>query len=179
VTASGEIRADLYVLAAGAEVARLARALGLKIPVYPVKGYSLTVPVEPHHAPPTKGGVDEHYLFAYCRMGDRLRLTCTAEFGGYDTSHRPEDFRVMLAAARDLLPNAGAYDKPSYWACLRPMTPEGTPIIGRTPLKNLYLDVGLGHMGWTMCSGTARLLAATIAGTKPDIDMTGLTLDAA
>jgi D-amino-acid dehydrogenase len=176
-TATGELRADLYVLAAGSEAARLARPLGLALPVYPIKGYSLTVPIEAGHTPPTRGGVDEHHLFAYCRLGNRLRLTATAELGGYDTTHRPEDFRGMLAAARDLLPNAGAYDRPSYWACLRPMTPEGTPIIGRTPIANLFLDVGLGHMGWTMCSGAARLLAATVAGEKPDIDMAGLTFE--
>jgi D-amino-acid dehydrogenase len=175
-TSAGDLRADAYVIAAGNEAARLARPLGLKLPVYPIKGYSLTVPIEAGHAPPTHGGVDEHYLFAYCRLGDRLRLTATAEFTGYDTTHRPEDFRVMLAAARDLFPEGAAYDKPSYWACLRPMTPEGTPIIGRTPYPNLFLDVGLGHMGWTMCSGTARLLRQIIGRTKTDIDMTGLTL---
>jgi D-amino-acid dehydrogenase len=178
-TADGEIRADAYVIAAGNDAARLARPLGIRLPVYPIKGYSLTVPIEAGHVAPTRGGVDEHFLFAYCRLGDRLRLTATAEFSGYDTTHKPEDFRTMLAAARDLLPNAGAYDKPSYWACLRPMTPEGTPIIGKTPIKNLFLSVGLGHMGWTMCSGSARILAAAIAGAKPDIDTTGLTLPGA
>jgi D-amino-acid dehydrogenase len=176
LTADGEIRADAYVIAAGNGAARLARALGIGVPVYPIKGYSLTVPIEAGHVAPTRGGVDEHYLFAYCRLGDRLRLTAAAEFAGYDTTHKPDDFHTMLAAARDLLPNAGAYDRPSYWACLRPMTPEGTPIIGKTPIKNVFLDVGLGHMGWTMCSGSARILAAAIAGTKPDIDTTGLTL---
>jgi D-amino-acid dehydrogenase len=175
-TSAGDLRADAYVIAAGNDAARLARPLGLKLPIYPIKGYSLTAPVEPHHAPPTHGGVDEHYLFAYCRLGDQLRLTATAEFSGYDTTHRPRDFGVMLAAARDLFPNGAAYDRPSYWACLRPMTPEGTPIIGRTPYPNLFLDVGLGHMGWTMCSGAARLLMQIVDGKKADIDMTGLTL---
>jgi len=176
VTAEGDLRADAYVIAAGNEAARLARPLGVSLPIYPIKGYSLTVPIEAGHAPPTHGGVDEHYLFAYCRLGDKLRLTATAEFTGYDTTHKPEDFRVMLMAARDLFPNGAAYDRPSYWACLRPMTPEGTPIIGRTPMPNLFLDVGLGHMGWTMCSGAARLLMQIVDGRKTDIDMTGLTL---
>jgi len=176
VTADGGLRADAYVIAAGNEAARLARPLGVRLPIYPIKGYSLTVPIEAGHAPPTHGGVDEHYLFAYCRLGDKLRLTATAEFTGYDTTHKPGDFRVMLMAARDLFPNGAAYDRPSYWACLRPMTPEGTPIVGRTPYPNLFLDVGLGHMGWTMCSGAARLLMQIVDGRKTDIDMTGLTL---
>lgn len=173
-TDKGRLAADAFVLAAGSYVAALARPLGLKLPVYPIKGYSLTVPIG--RRPPRVGGVDEHYLFAYCPMGDRLRLTCTAEFAGYDTGHRPEDFRVMLAAAREILPEGGDYDRPEYWACLRPMTPEGTPLVGRTPVANLFLDIGLGHMGWTMASGTARLVAEIVGGRKPSHDLDGLTL---
>jgi D-amino-acid dehydrogenase len=112
-------------------------------------------------------------------MGDRLRLTATAEFTGYDTSHRPSDFTGMLAAARDLFPQGGEYDRASYWACLRPMTPEGTPIFGRGRHRNLWLNTGQGHMGWTMACGSARIAADLIAGRQPEIDTAGMVWAAA
>ncbi len=123
---------------------------------------------------PTLGGVDDTNLVAYCRMGDRLRLTATAEFSGYDTSHKPADFRVMLETARELFPDAGDYDRASYWACLRPMTPEGTPIFGPARQRNLFINTGQGHMGWTMACGSGRVLADLIAGRKPEIDLAGM-----
>ena len=178
VTDQGDLTADLYVLALGCQSAGVGRTLGLDIPVYPVNGYSVTLPIETGHKPPTIGGVDESNLVAYARFGDRLRLTATAEFAGYDRSHKPEDYRTMLAVARELFPNAGDWERPRYWAGLRPMTPEGTPIIGRSRIANLYLNTGHGHMGWTMASGSARLLAQLIDGRAPDIDMTGLGAEA-
>jgi D-amino-acid dehydrogenase len=125
---------------------------------------------------PRIGGVDEDNLVAYLRLGKRLRITATAEFAGYDLSHRPRDFRHMLAAARDLFPGAGAFDRPSYRACLRPMTPEGTPIFGLGRQRNLYFNSGHGHMGWTMACGAARIAADLIAGRRPAIDLAGMTL---
>ena len=168
------IEADEVVLALGCWSPQLGRKLGLSIPVYPVKGYSATVPIGERNAAPIVGGVDENNLVAWCRMGDRLRLTATAEFTGYDTSHRPSDFASMLGAARDLFPDAGDYDQPSYWACLRPMTPEGTPIFGRGRHRNLWLNTGHGHMGWTMACGSARIVADLMAGRRPDIDTIGM-----
>jgi D-amino-acid dehydrogenase len=141
-----------------------------------VKGYSATLPVNGANNPPTVGGIDEDNLFAYVRLGDRVRLTAVAEFAGYDTSHRPSDFSSMLEAAKDLLPNAGDCQSRSYWACLRPMTPEGTPILGQGRHDNLYYCTGHGHMGWTMACGTARITADLIAGRTPDLPMDGLTL---
>ena len=175
-TDNGAIKADLYVMALGAFSSRIATSLQETVSVYPVKGYSATLPINGANNPPTVGGIDEDNLFAYVRMGERVRLTAVAEFAGYDTTHRPSDFSSMLKAAKELLPNAGDYDRPSYWACLRPMTPEGTPILGKGRHDNLYYNTGHGHMGWTMACGTARITADLIAGRRPDLSMDGLTL---
>ena len=175
-TDKGAIKADLYVMALGAFSPIIAKSLRETVSVYPVKGYSATLPIDGANNPPTVGGVDEDNLFAYVRMGDKVRLTAVAEFAGYDTSHRPSDFSSMLQAAKELLPNAGDYQRPSYWACLRPMTPEGTPILGKGRHENLYYNTGHGHMGWTMACGTARITADLIADRKPDLPMDGLTL---
>ncbi|MEL6962217.1 MAG: D-amino acid dehydrogenase [Pseudomonadota bacterium] len=175
-TDQGAMKADLYVMALGSFSPVIARSLRETVSVYPVKGYSATLPINGANNPPTLGGIDEDNLFAYVRIGDSVRLTAVAEFAGYDTSHKPSDFSPMLKAAKELLPNAGDYDRPSYWACLRPMTPEGTPILGKGRLQNLYYNTGHGHMGWTMACGTARITADLIAGRRPDLPMDGMTL---
>lgn len=174
LTDKGAIAGERFVLALGSWSSRIARPLGLDIPVYPVKGYSATVPIAGMNGAPAIGGVDENNLVAWCRMGDRLRLTATAEFSGYDTSYRAADFAKMLATARDLFPQGGDYARASYWACLRPMTPEGTPIFGRGRHRNLWLNTGQGHMGWTMACGSAQIAADLIAGRKPEIDTEGM-----
>ena len=175
-TDKGAMKADLYVMALGAYSPIIAKHLKETVSIYPVKGYSATIPVDGANNPPTVGGVDEDNLFAYVRLGDRVRLTAVAEFAGYDTSHEPSDFASMVGAAKELFPNAGDYSRPDYWACLRPMTPEGTPILGQGRHDNLYYNTGHGHMGWTMACGTARITADLIADRKPDLPMDGLTL---
>jgi D-amino-acid dehydrogenase len=176
VTDKGELRADLYLLSCGSYSPLLTRALGERLSVYPIKGYSVTFPVDGANNPPTVGGVDEDNLCAYVRLGDRVRSTAVAEFAGYDTSHTPADFRSMLAALKDLFPSGADYGRPQYWACLRPMTPEGTPVLGRGRFANLYYNTGHGHMGWTMACGTARITADLVAGRTPDLPLEGLTL---
>jgi D-amino-acid dehydrogenase len=106
-----------------------------------------------------------------------MRLTSTAEFAGYDTSYKPSDFDAMLRAGRELFPGAAAYEEGSFWAGLRPMTPEGTPIIGRGKQRNAWVSVGHGHMGWTMSAGSARILADMVKGQPTAIDVTGMTLE--
>ncbi len=175
-TERGELRADLYMIACGSYSPLLARSVGEEVPVYPIKGYSLTVPVDGANNPPTIGGVDEDNLCAYVRLGDRVRATAVAEFAGYDTSHRPADFQSMLRALKDLFPSGADYGRPQHWACLRPMTPEGTPILGRGRYANLHYNTGHGHMGWTMACGTARICADLIAGRAPEVPLEGLTL---
>ena len=175
ITESGRLAADGYVLALGSYSPLVARGLSVKLPVYPVKGYSVTIPTEGFDGAPTIGGVDEEYLVAFCRMGDRLRLTATADFAGYDTAYEAKDFALMLRVARELFPNAGAFDRPSHWACLRPMTPDGPPIIGGTRYQNLWINTGQGHMGWTMACGSGRIIADLIQGKKPDIEISGFS----
>ncbi|SMF60577.1 D-amino-acid dehydrogenase [Tistlia consotensis] len=175
-TDRGGVEADAYVLALGVYSPHLARDLGLDLPIYPVKGYSVTIPTAGGSDVPRLGGVDEDNLVAYCPMGERLRVTATAEFAGYDTSHRPSDFRYMVKTARELFPEAGDYERPDYWACLRPMTPTNIPILGRSRHRNLFLNTGHGHMGWTMACGTAEIVADAIAGRRPGIDTAGMTL---
>lgn len=175
VTDQGTIGGDRFVLALGSYSPFVARSLGLRLPIYPIKGYSVTIPANDEGAP-LVGGVDEGYLVAFARMGDRLRLTGTADFAGYDTSHEPKSFTTILRAARDLFPHGGDYERPTYWACLRPMTPDGPPIIGACRYRNLLLNTGHGHMGWTMACGAGRIVADLMQGRPPEIDLAGLTL---
>ena len=174
-TDKGEIAADAVVLCLGVYAPQLARQIGLNLPVYPVKGYSITAPVSGRNNPPTIGGVDEENLVAYAPYGDRVRATATAEFSGYDTSHTPSDFVHMLKIMHELFPSGADWGACEYWAGLRPMTPEGTPILGPTRLRNLWLNTGLGHMGWTMSHATARITADLVAQRKPAIPLDGLT----
>jgi len=179
VTDKGTVTGDAYVLALGSYSPALARPIGFDMPIYPVKGYALTIPVEGHHGAPSLPGVDEKYLIAWSRLGDRLRVTATADFAGFDKSLGERDFAHMQATIQRLFPDGGAYDKASRWAGLRPMTPKGTPILGNSPKRNLYLNVGHGHIGWTMSMGSARIVADLVTGTTPAIDLSGLTLEAA
>ena len=169
-TAGGPIKADAFVLAAGSYSPMLARDAGLHLPIYPIKGYSITAPVgDPDQAPRT-GGLDEGTLVAFARLGERVRMTSVAEVGGYDTSYRPENFAKILATGRELFRGGIALDRAEHWACLRPATPDGPPIIGPSPVRNLWLNTGHGYLGWTMCCGSARLLADQMSGRKAELD---------
>jgi D-amino-acid dehydrogenase len=177
-TSDGVIRADEFVLCLGVFAPDFARKLGVNLPVYPIKGYSVTIPIDGRNTPPSIGGVDEDNLVAYARFGDRLRVTATAEFSGFDKSHKPADFRHMLGAIQDIFPNGADYTKPQYWAGLRPMTPEGTPIFGHGGhYTNMIFNVGHGHMGWTMSAGSARITADILNRTQPDFDPTGMLVE--
>ncbi len=176
VTNKGVVGGDEFVMCLGVFAPFLAKELGVSLPIYPIKGYSVTLPLDGHNNPPTIGGVDEDNLVAYARFGDRIRATATAEFAGYDKSHRPADFGYMLGVMRKLFPDGANYEKPTYWAGLRPMTPEGTPIFGRGRWRNMMFNAGHGHMGWTMSAGSARIAADLVGGSKPAIDLAGMTL---
>ncbi len=179
ITDKGKVTGDIYVLSLGIYSPHIARQLGVDLPIYPVKGYSITVPIGGRNNPPRIGGVDEENLTAYCPMGDRMRVTATAEFAGYSNAHKPEDFRHMLKVIKTLFPDGADYSKIEYWAGLRPMTPEGTPILGQGRHKNLWYNTGQGHMGWTMSHAGARITADLVAGRKPGIPLDGMTLDRA
>jgi D-amino-acid dehydrogenase len=173
-TDKGPVKGDLYVLALGAESPLLVRAVGLSLPIYPIKGYSLTIPIGNHRAPPSLAAIDEHNLVAVSNFGDRLRVTATAEFAGYDTSHKPADFAFMKGVTEELYPDGADYERAEMWAGLRPMTPTNLPLFGRRKFDNLYLNTGHGHIGWTMSHGSARITADLIAGRPPAIPMDGL-----
>jgi D-amino-acid dehydrogenase len=176
LTSAGEMRADNYVLALGVGAANVARTVGVGLPVYPAKGYSSTFPLKPGGRAPVVPGVDEKWLVGWSRLGDRLRLTSTAEFAGYDWGWTPRDFNNILKLARDLFPDAADYDRGEYRACLRPMTPDGPPILGLGRHRNLFFNAGHGHMGWTMACGTARIVADLMTGRMPALDLEGLTV---
>ncbi len=170
VTDHGTMTADNYVLALGVGSPFLSRSVGQDIPVYPAKGFSVTIDITNKAAAPTLGGVDEKTLVAWSPMGDKLRISSTAQFSGYDKSHKPSDFDNILNTARELWPDAADWDTARMTAGLRPMTPDGPPIIGKGPKHdNLYYNTGHGHMGWTMASGSSAMLADIIAGRTPEV----------
>jgi D-amino-acid dehydrogenase len=162
-------KADSYVMAMGSYSPKLARTIGVDLPIYPIKGYSLTIPIGNHQAPPTIGSVDETNLVAISRFGDHVRITATAEFAGYDTSHRPADFAFMKSVAQELYPDGADYHRAEMWAGLRPMTPDNLPVLGRKKYLNLWFNTGHGHIGWTMSHGTARITADLIGGLAPAV----------
>ncbi len=168
------LKANLYVMALGNGSPFLSRTIGDPLPIYPVKGYSLTLPVGNNPNPPTVGSVDEENLVAVSRFGDQVRVTATAEIAGHDRSHRPEDFRFMADVVRELYPDGADHDRPHMWAGLRPMTPTNLPYIGRRKHANLYYDTGHGHIGWTMSHGSARILADVVAGRAPALNLASI-----
>ena len=167
----GDIEADLFVVSMGAHTPLLLTPVGIDLPIYPVKGYSVTLPVGGEHSPPAIGTVDEDNLVAFSPIGNAIRATATAEFAGYNLAHKPKDFKPMISAIKDLLPNAADYEKPIYRTCFRPMTPQGTPYIGFARYDNLFINSGQGHMGWTMACGSAKIAADLILGRRPEIDV--------
>lgn len=174
LTSMGREAADAFIVCLGVYSPHITRLVGQDLPIYPVKGYSVTFPVSGRNNPPQLGGVDEENLIAYCPLGDRLRVTATAEFSGYSRSHSPADFRYMMERITQLFPGGADYSQPDYWAGLRPMTPEGTPILGRGRHDNLWYNTGLGHMGWTMSHATARITADLMAGRGAAIPLDGM-----
>ena len=177
VRTQGEVRtADAYVVAMGSHSSHLLRPLGIRLPVYPVKGYSITVPISDAGAAPESTIMDETHKVAVTRLGDRIRVGGTAELAGFSLELRESRRRTLEHVVTDLFPHAGDVSRASFWCGLRPMTPDGTPIIGPTPYANLFISTGHGTLGWTMAAGTGRLMADLISGRKPDISMQGLTM---
>ncbi len=178
ITDQGRLEADRYLAALGCAGTPLLRPLGLELPVYPVKGYSVTLELDGWNGAPRVPLVDSGRKLAIVRLGDRLRLAGTAELTGYDTTLNPARGANLLDSLRTLLPAATPNQAAARpWTGLRPMTPDGIPILGPTPYANLFLNLGHGHLGWTMACGSARLLADLITGHPPEIDLTGMTLD--
>lgn len=177
LTRAAKLTADAYVLACGSYSPLLLRPLGVRLPVYPVKGYSMTLPLADGATAPTGTLSDETYKVVLTRLGDRLRVAGTAELAGFDLKLRPFRFATLEHVVRDLFPQAMNVTGVEYWCGLRPMTPDNPPVLGRTPYRNLWLNTGHGTLGWTMACGSGQVLAALVSGRDPGVDLSGLTLD--
>lgn len=176
-TSSGDMKADRYVLALGSYSPILLRELGIKIPVYPIKGYSITVPITDAQRAPESTVMDETYKVAITRLGDRIRVGGTAEITGYNLDLRKSRRDTLEHSVTDLFPGGGDVSKAEFWTGLRPMTPDGTPIVGPTPYRNLFLNTGHGTLGWTMAAGSGRMIADVVGGRRPEISTQGLFMD--
>jgi len=175
VTAHGTTQADAVVVALGSFSPLLVRPHGIRLPVYPVKGYSLTIPITDAARAPESTVMDETFKIAITRLGDRIRVGGMAEISGY-TNDLGEPRRLTLQhSVTDLFPG-GDVSKASFWSGLRPMTPDGTPVIGPTSVSGLYLNTGHGTLGWTMSSGSARVIADLVSGRKTEIDASDLAI---
>jgi D-amino-acid dehydrogenase len=169
-------RADRYVLALGSYSPRLLAPLGIRLPVYPLKGYSLTVPITDPAMAPTSTILDETYKVAVTRLGQRIRVGGMAEVAGFDLSLSPRRRATLEKVINDLYPQGGDVGRATFWTGLRPATPDGTPVVGATRFDNLYLNTGHGTLGWTMACGSGRYLADLIAGQPPRISGEGLDI---
>jgi len=176
-TSQGDLHADAYVVALGSHAPFLLRPLGLRLPVYPLKGYSITVPVSDPAAAPRMAVMDEHNKIMISRLGDRIRAAGMAELTGYGLALDPARRELLTNVVRELFPQGLAWDQVEFWAGLRPMTPDGPPILGRTRWRNLFLNSGHGSNGWTQSCGTSKVVADIVAGRAPDIDLDGLTAE--
>ncbi len=177
LTDRGRMDADAFVLALGSYSPLLLREAGMTIPVYPAKGYSITIPVGDHAGAPVVSLIDDEFKMVYSRLGERLRIAGTAEFTGYDASVTDIRARFLLRKAMELFPDCGDASRAEFWAGLRPSTPDGVPVIGRTRLTNLFLNTGHGTLGWTMACGSGRVVADLISGKSLEISLAGLGVE--
>ncbi len=168
--------ADHYVLALGSYSPQLLAPLGMQLPVYPLKGYSLTLPITNAAMAPNSTILDESYKIAITRFEDRIRVGGMAEVAGFDLSLEPRRRATLEKVVKDLYPDGGDLRQASFWTGLRPATPDGTPVIGATPYRNLFLNTGHGTLGWTMAAGSGRYLADLMSGKQPQISTEGLDI---
>ncbi|MCB2120815.1 MAG: D-amino acid dehydrogenase [Rhodobacteraceae bacterium] len=171
----GLVTADAYVCALGSYAPNLLDPIDLRLPVYPVKGYSVTLPVTEDAGAPQSTIMDETHKVAITRLGDRIRVAGTAEIAGYSNRLGPNATATVRHVIGDLFPTGGDIERAEGWTGLRPMTPDGTPILGPTRYPNLFLNTGHGTLGWTMAAGSGRAVADLVLGKTPDISFEGLT----
>jgi D-amino-acid dehydrogenase len=174
--AAETLTADAYLVALGSYSPLLLAPIGIRIPVYPVKGYSITVPIVDASGAPESTVMDETHKVAVTRLGNRIRVGGTAELAGYTLKLHEARRKTLAHVVSDLFPKGGDVEKGEFWCGLRPMTPDGTPVIGPTPIANLFLATGHGTLGWTMAAGTGRVIADLVSGRNAGIDLAGLTL---
>ena len=171
-TSRGRMSADAYVMAMGCYSAPLLRGVGIRIPVYPLKGYSITLPLGPAEeaAAPTVSLTDEAFKIVISRLGARLRAAGTAELNGYDTSLNEVRCTAIARRVRRLFPQLGAATTVERWTGLRPATPSNVPIVGTSPLRRLWINTGHGTLGWTLACGSASALADLMSGRRPEVE---------
>jgi D-amino-acid dehydrogenase len=169
------LTADRYVVALGAYSTELLSGI-VDIPVYPMKGYSITVPIDDSHAAPQSAILDDTYKIAITRFDHRIRAGGMAEIAGFNKFLNPKRRQTIEMVVNDLFPGVGDTATASFWTGLRPMTPDGTPIVGATRLRNLFLNTGHGTLGWTMSCGSAKVLSDLISGIKPEIPVGDLSM---
>lgn len=175
VTEQGEIVSDGYIVATGSYSSVQLRKLGIHVPIYPMKGYSITFEANEHC--PNMSITDGSYKIVYSRLGNRVRVAGTAEFAGYDHSINEGRIAPIVHAASELFPGADWSQEIAKWACLRPSTPDGPPIMGKTRYTNLFLNTGHGTLGWTQAAGSAAILGDILEGKPAGILLNGLTID--
>ncbi|MDX2422400.1 MAG: D-amino acid dehydrogenase [Amphritea sp.] len=175
-TNQGTLTADRYLMCLGSYSTLLLANVGVVVPVYPIKGYSLTLPIIDESRAPVSTVMDETYKVAVTRFDDRIRVGGTAEITSYDTSLQEKRRKNVEFTVGDLFPGGGDLEKAEFWTGLRPMTPDGTPILGATRYPNLYLNTGHGTLGWTMSLGSGKFIADVISGKQTDIDPEGLSV---
>ena len=161
------VRADAFVVSLGSYSRLVLSRIGISLPIYPVKGYSVTLPLAAEDVAPTVSLTDHARKIVISRLGNRLRVAGTAELAGYDTGINEVRCEALVKRCFELFPNAGRRDEAEYWTGLRPATPSNLPCIGRTRYPNLYLNTGHGTLGWTMACGAGQALADIVSGKKP------------
>lgn len=177
MTETGRLESDAFVVSMGAASPILLRKIGINAPIYPMKGYSISVEITDSEKAPTVGLTDQFNKIVYSRLGNIMRVAGTAEFAGYNNNIDPERINTLKRMVMQCFPDAGPLGNTvKEWACLRPSTPEGTPILGNTHYKNLFLNTGHGTLGWTLSCGSADIVANIISGKPQKVDLTGLTL---
>jgi len=176
ITDAAELTADAYVVALGSHSPTLVAPLGLDLPVYPVKGYSITAKVTSPEQAPVSTLLDESYKVAITRLGDRIRVGGMAVVSGFSTTLPPRRRATLVHSVSTLFPGAGDWDAATFWCGLRPMTPDGTPVVGATGIPNLFLNTGHGTLGWTMACGSARILSDLVSNLAPEIETADLGL---
>ncbi len=172
------LRADAYVVALGSYSTLLLQPIGISVPVYPVKGYSITLPLEPGDDAPQVSITDHARKIVISRLGDRLRAAGTAEMNGYDTEMNEIRCQALLKRCFEWFPTAGRAERAQFWTGLRPATPSNLPLIGRSKYSNLFLNTGHGTLGWTLACGSGRALADIVNGRKPEPEFRFLGLEA-
>lgn len=176
-TDKGQFQADAYVVCMGSFSPFLLKEHGIKLPIYPARGYSITLPLQKPEKAPTVSLTDDEFKLVFSRLGDRLRVAGTAELGGYSMEVNDLRANFILDKTLELFPGAGERDDVEFWAGLRPKTPDSVPILGPTHIDSLYLNTGHGTLGWTMSCGSAQVMSDIISAKTPEISLSGLSYD--